>query len=125
MHIADTYHIPYQTHTTHTHTEFQRNMSFQSKIKAALTHALHHDPHAALGFIENFKAFKDDLETTEDWEKELAIREVYKGRVPFVWSPWDDDIADPVASPEYEQHYEWCQDIEDLCLFIQNIENYI
>jgi hypothetical protein len=100
-------------------------MSFDSRIKATLLHALHNDPCAASWFIDNFQPFQDDLEMTEDWEKELAIREIYRGRLPFVWSPWDDDIADPVASPEYEQHYEWCQDIQDLCLFIKNIENYI
>lgn len=100
-------------------------MSFREKIKAALVHALHTDPAGVWGFIENFERFKHDLEDTNDWEKELAIREIYKGPLPFVWSPWDDDVADPVASDEYEDNYDWCQDIADLCLFIQNIDSYI
>lgn len=101
------------------------SVTFREKIKAALIHSLHTHPEGAWSFIQNFKAFRDDLELTEDWEKELAIREIYKGHMPFMWSPWDDDIADPVASPEYEKNYEWCEEIEELCLFIQNIEDYI
>ena len=100
-------------------------MSFRDQIKAALIHALHNDPSEAEALLQNFKAFQSDLETTEDWEKELAIREIYKGDMPFVWSPWDDDIADPEPSPEYDEHYEWCEEIEDLCLFIQKIDWYI
>ena len=100
-------------------------MSFRDKIKAALIHSLHNEPGYGSSFIDNFKAFRDDLELTDNWEKELAIREIYKGPMPFVWTPWDDDIADPVPSPEYEENYDWCKEIEDLCLFIQNIKDYI
>ena len=101
------------------------SVSFRDKIKAALLHSLHNDPEDGLSFIDNFKAFRDDLELTDPWKLELAIREVYHGPMPFVWSPWDDDIADPEPSPEYDANYDWCAEIEDLCLFIQNIEDYI
>ena len=100
-------------------------MSFRDQIKAALIHALHNNPSDAWGFIENHMRFQNDMEQTEDWEKELAIREVYKGPMPFVWSTWDNDIADPVTSPEYNNNYEWCEEIEDICLFIHHIEDYI
>ena len=103
------------------------SVSFRDKIKAALIHSLHNDPGYGLSFIENFKAFRDDLELTEDWQRELAIREVYKGKMPFVWGYCEalDDHADPEPSPEYDENHDWCEEIEDLCLFIQNIEDYI
>jgi hypothetical protein len=103
------------------------SVSFRDKIKAALVHSLHNDAGYGLSFIEKFKAFRDDLQLTEDWEMELAIREVYKGKMSFVWGYCEalDDHADPVASPEYEEHYDWCAEIQDLCLFIKNIEEYI
>ncbi len=93
------------------------SVSFRDKIKAALIHSLHHDAGYGISFIDNFKAFRDDLELTDDWKKELAIREVYNGPMPFVWGYCEalDDIADPVASDEYEEHYDWCAEIEDLC----------
>ena len=100
-------------------------MAFKSKIKATLIHALHNSPSDAWKFIENHKHFQEDLEETTDWEKELAVREIYKGRMPFKWSPWDDDIADPVASDEYYDNLDWCGSIQDICLFIQNIDIYI
>ncbi len=102
------------------------SVRFRDKIEAALVHSLHNDAGYGLSFIEKFKDFQDDLQRTEDWEMELAIREVYKGPRPFVWTtPFDDDAAFPVASPEYEEHYDWCAEIQDLCLFIKNIEEYI
>jgi len=106
---------------------FVNMVSFRDKIKAALVHSLHNDPSDGLSFIENFKSFRDDLELVEDWRRELAIREVYKGKMSFVWGYCEalDDHADPVASPEYEKNYDWCVEIEELCLFIQNIEDYI
>jgi len=97
-------------------------MTQQEQIKAALVHALHTHPEGAWSFIQNFKAFRDDLEQTEDWERELAIREVYKGPMPFAWSQWYDDT---ITSDEYENNYDWCGDIEELCLFIKNIDHYI
>ena len=102
------------------------SVSFRDKIKVALIHSLHNDPGYGISFIDNFKAFRDDLELTDNWKKELAIREIYKGPMPFVWTTlFDDDAAYPIASPEYDENYEWCEEIEDLCLFIQNIEDYI
>ena len=81
--------------------------------QAALIHSLHNDPSYGLSFIENFKAFRDDLELTEDWQRELAIREAYK--MPFVWGYCEalDDHADPEPSPEYYKNCEWCEEIED------------
>ena len=103
------------------------SVSFRDKIKAVLTHSLHNDPSDGLIFIENFKAFQDDLELTDDWKKELAIREIYKGPMSFAWGYCEalDGHADPVASHEYDNNIDWCEEIEDLCLFIQNIEDYI
>jgi len=101
--------------------------TFREKIKAALIHSLHYDPSDGLSFIENFTSFQDALLTTEAWEKELAIREVYKGKMPFVWGYCEalDGHADPVESDEYDENIDWCEEIEELCLFIKHIENYI
>jgi len=130
MHSISTYifHIP--SYTFH-ESEPQRKMSFRDKIKAALVHALHNDPdevaNGVSAFIEQFQQFEDDLERTEAWEKELAIREVYKGDMPFVWGSCEalEGYAFPVESDEYNENIDWCEDIENLCLFIKNIDKYI
>ena len=99
--------------------------SFRDKIKAALIESLHTDPLPALYFIENFAKFQQNLERTEMWEFELAVREIYKNPLPFVWSEWDYTLADPTMSYEYEMNHRHVEHIEKLCVFIKEIEHYI
>jgi len=98
---------------------------FRDKIKAVLVEALHTDPAPALHFVESFSNFKDDYERKEMWELELAVREVYKGPLPFVWSQWDYGLAWPTVSYEYETNWRAVQDFEKLCVFIKEIKYYI
>ena len=98
--------------------------SFRDKIKAALVESLHTDPLPALYFIENFPKFQKDIKRTENWELELAVREIYKNPLPFVWSEWEDYI-NPTMSYEYEMNHRHVAHIEKLCLFIKEIEHYI
>ena len=132
LHSISTYFIYLQRSSYNFHeSEPQRKMSFRDKIKSALVHALHNDPdevaNGVSAFIEQFQQFEDDLERTEAWEKELAIREVYKGDMPFVWGSCEalEGYAFPVESDEYNENIDWCEDIENLCLFIKNIDKYI
>ena len=99
--------------------------SFRDKIKAALVESLHTDPLPALYFIENFAKFQQDIKRTENWQLELAVREIYKNPLPFVWSEWDYGLAWPSMSYEYETNHHHVADIEELCLFIKEIEHYI
>ena len=100
-------------------------MSFRDKIKAALIESLHTDPTPAQDFIENFSKFNEHYGRYEMWQLELAVREVYKGDLPFVWSKWDYELADPTMSYEYEMNSHHVQHIEKLCVFIKEIEYYI
>jgi len=75
--------------------------------------------------VESFSNFKDDYERKEMWELELAVREVYKGPLPFVWSQWDYGLAWPTVSYEYETNWRAVQDFEKLCVFIKEIKYYI
>tara|TARA_B110000858_G_C17733063_1_gene441113 strand:- start:15 stop:323 length:309 start_codon:yes stop_codon:yes gene_type:complete len=99
--------------------------SFRDKIKAALVEALHTDPTPALSFIENFTKFNEHYGRCEMWELELAVREIYKGPLPFVWSNWDYGLADPIMSYEYEMNSQHVEPFEKLCVFIKEIEYYI
>ena len=102
-------------------------MSFRDEIKSALERVLHSEPSDAYDFLLNFKVFQDDLSSTDFWERELAIRDIFHGEKPFEWGYCEalDDFADPVASWEYDNNIEWCEEVEELCLFIKNIERYI
>ena len=99
--------------------------SFRDKIKAALVEALHTDPTPALYFIENFTKFNEYYGRNEMWELELAVREIYKGPLPFVWSEWNYTLADPTMSYEYEMNHRHVEHFEKLCVFIKEIEYYI
>lgn len=111
--------------TTHVVSTDQATKKFRAKIKEALLESLHSDPTPANHFIENFAEFNKDYERKADWQKELAIREVYKGPLPFVWSEWDYGLAWPTMSREYEMNHGYLVDIEKLCVFIKEIEYYI
>ena len=100
-------------------------MSFRDKIKAALIESLHTDPLPALYFIENFTKFTEHYGRHEMWEVELAVREIYKNPLPFVWSEWDYTLADPTMSYEYEMNHRHVEPFEKLCVFIKEIEYYI
>jgi hypothetical protein len=110
---------------THVGSPNEVATTFRAKIKEALLESLHSDPTPANYFIENFAKFQQHYERTEDWEKELAVREVYKGPLPFVWSEWDYGVAWPTMSSEYETNHHHVAHIEKLCVFIKEIEYYI
>ena len=100
-------------------------MSFRHKMKTLLVEALHSDPAPALQFVESFSKFNEDYDRKEMWELEFAVREIYKGPLPFVWSTLDYGLAWPQVSYEYETNWRAVQDFEKLCVFIQDIEYYI
>ena len=99
--------------------------TFREKIKKALIESLHTDPNPANSFIQKFPGFDEYYGRTEMWQRELAVREIYKGKLPFVWSEWDYDVADPTMSYEYEMNHHHVQIFEALCVFIKDIEYFI
>ena len=100
-------------------------MNFQHKIRNVLISALHNEYELedANSFISNFDNFILDARSTWDWEAELALREWYNGPKPFEWSEWDEEK--PHVSKEYEDNWDWCNDRENICLFLKNLRKYI